>query len=89
VDERGRVFPERQAETGKRGDGMRFNDLPGEVKTAVGRHTTPDKIENITRQTRNGRTEYVVESDEGPTIKTMTFNESGRLVDEEERRDRN
>jgi hypothetical protein len=68
---------------------MRFNDLPGEVKTAVGHHTTPDRIERIVRETRGGRTEYRVLVDDGPTLRTMTFDDRGRLVDETERRDRN
>src|SRR5688572_29464401 len=86
VDENGRVFPEREANTGREGDRMRFNDLPGEVKTAVGRHATPDKIESVTRVTRGGRTEYVVVCDDGPTVHTMTFNENGRLIDDEKGR---
>jgi hypothetical protein len=90
VDDSGRVLGERDANTGVRGGGdtMRFNDLPGEVKTAVGHHTTPDKIERIVRETRNGRTEYRVLVDDGPTLRTLTFNDNGRLVDETERRDR-
>jgi hypothetical protein len=88
VDDQGRVFPEREANTGRGGDRMRFNDLPGEVKTAVGRHSTPDKIESVTRVTRGGRTEYVVVCDDGPTVHTMTFDERGRMVDDEEGRQR-
>ena len=89
VDENGRVFPERNANANDQGrDTMRFNELPGEVKTAVGHHTTPDKIERIVRETRGNRTEYRVLVDDGPTLRTLTFNENGRLGDETERRDR-
>jgi hypothetical protein len=68
---------------------MQFNDLPGDVKTAVGRHTTPDKIERILRETQGGRSVYRVVIDDGPTLRTVTYDERGRVIDESERRDRN
>jgi hypothetical protein len=88
VDEQGRVFPERDVNTAGGGDRMRFDNLPGDVKSAVGRHSTPDKIESVTRVTRGGRTEYVVVCDDGPTVHTMTFDERGRMIDDQEGRNR-
>jgi hypothetical protein len=74
VDENGRLLePTDDFGSGRRG--VRFNSLPGEVKTAIGREI--NDVERVTEYTRGGRTYYRATGANGDTV---TVDDRGRVA---------
>jgi len=86
VDESGRFLGQSNAtEEGKiRVD---FNDLPGPIKVAVVKEVPDRQRGDIIQITREGRTYYRVEHDEGPTSRWVTIDDRGRVTGEIDRPD--
>jgi hypothetical protein len=87
VNENGRVVSEESAKAeGRRS--IRFEELPGPVKQAIGRDVPSNKISRVVAITDNGRTYYRAQVDNGrdrdPTW--ITVDENGRTVNEFDRR---
>ncbi len=81
VNENGRVVSETDATPeGRRS--VRFDDLPGRVKEAIGRDVPRDRMSRVVQITQNGRTYYRAQVDNGrdrdPTW--ITVDEEGREV---------
>jgi hypothetical protein len=81
VNENGRVVSDKDATPeGRRS--VRFDDLPGRVKEALGRDVSRDRTSRVVEITQNGRTYYRAQVDNGrdrdPTW--VTVDEEGRTV---------
>jgi hypothetical protein len=76
----GRVGSSRDVDD--RGEVIAFDRLPGEVKTAIGREAGPDRVRDVTRSTRNGRTVYRAELTSGDRTRHITVDDNGRVVKE-------
>jgi len=86
VDETGRYLGTSNAtEEGK--VRVSYNDLPGAVKATITREIPDRQRGDIVQVTRNGRTYYRAEHDEGPTSRWITVDDSGRVTGEIDRPD--
>jgi hypothetical protein len=64
----------------RRGDRVDFDRLPGEVKTALGREAGSDRVQDVTRYERNGRSVYRAEVGNRDTARTIVVDEGGRVL---------
>jgi uncharacterized membrane protein YkoI len=65
-----------------RGESIAFDRLPGDVKTALGREAGPDRVRDVQRLTRDGRTVYRAEITNGDRSRTVLVDANGRLLKE-------
>lgn len=87
VDENGRVLSEQDA-TPEGRQNVRFEDLPGAVRDAIGREVRRDDIRYIAQITRDGKTYYRVAVNRGGDRQTdyLTVSDTGRVVNDLDRR---
>lgn len=86
VDGRGRFVGERETtEPGKQF--VRYADLPGRVKDTIGREVPRNRLGTIVQITRDNRTYYRAEIDEGAWSRWITIQDDGRVTGEIERLD--
>jgi hypothetical protein len=81
VDENGRVLSDTDATPeGRRS--VRFSDLPGPVKDAIGRQARADEIDRVVEVTQGGRTYYraLVNNGRDRSGTWITVDENGRTV---------
>jgi hypothetical protein len=81
VDDNGRVLSDTDATPeGRRS--VRFNDLPGPVKDAIGRQAKADQIDRVVEVTQGGRTYYraLVNNGRDRSGTWITVDENGRTV---------
>jgi uncharacterized membrane protein YkoI len=64
----------------RRGDRVDFDRLPGEVKTVIGREAGSDRVQDVTRYERNGRSVYRAEVGNRDTARTIVVDENGRVL---------
>lgn len=87
VDDRGRVLSETDATPEGRVN-VRFEDLPGAVKDAIGREVRRDDIRYISQITRDGKTFYRIAVEKGRDRQPdyLTVSDNGRIVNDLDRR---
>jgi hypothetical protein len=81
VDENGRVLSDTDATPeGRRS--VRFSDLPGPVKDAIGRQARADEIDRVVEVTQGGRTYYraLLNNGRDRSSTWITVDENGRTV---------
>ncbi|HSI33909.1 MAG: hypothetical protein ACAI43_05655 [Phycisphaerae bacterium] len=86
VDENGRFLSTANAtEEGK--IRVSFRDLPGDVKATIAREIPERDLRSIIQVTRDGRTYYRAEADEGAISRWVTVDDRGRVTGEIDRPD--
>jgi len=66
------------------GDHVSFDRLPGEVKTVIAREAGSDKVGDVYRYERRGRTIYEADLNSGTRTRVLKVDENGRVLSEKD-----
>jgi uncharacterized protein YpmB len=66
------------------GDHVSFERLPGEVKTVIAREAGSDKVGDVYRYERRGRTIYEADLNSGTRTRVIKVDENGRILSEKD-----